>query len=507
MTKEKDSELGGIAGGYLDVKLPARDRRRRFGSWKSWRRHWVEVRAAPELGVELVLSSARLGPETGLIRVPSGASVCRTASRSRSHAFVIASSSSSPGCAAPACSEASGDVFLAARSEADSEHWMSVLRAAAGSVGRRAPVDAMPAVPVPIPRGHSHGLSPASVALLRGRRLSRSEGDLLATPLGALGLGVAADLGPEDGLSPGGTRGGRGGRTAPEVSATSTLGRRPLRQPFRLLYGRRRAETLRADVQMPCTDKLSTSPQATSGSALSLLGGKIASGLISAGLGLILSTPGGSEVEDNDNDLEADDDIDSPPVRLGVDRDLDAVSDVLASLALDRRRESAVSVASGIYEEIRDSAETEVTGTAPGTPVVVIDRVYENAAAVAARLGQESHYEPLLFTPGPGLERGSSTPARPDGSPPPLPPRQNLTPISELLTLTRSGGCTAADDSGLSLSRCAAVDVDGYVRMGLVKSIHAAKCHQTAAGSEAEPVYLPMSPIRPYPLANRDKNV
>lgn len=72
---------------------------------------------------------------------------------------------------------------------------------------------------------------------------------------------------------------------------------------------------------------------------------QIASGLISAGLGLILSTPGGSEVEDNDLDEDEQEDL---PQGLP-----EGIGDTL-----DRRRESAVSVASGIYEEIRDTTET-----------------------------------------------------------------------------------------------------------------------------------------------------
>ncbi|XP_034243610.1 uncharacterized protein LOC117646637 [Thrips palmi] len=541
MTKEKDALEEGLdhalIAGYLDVKLPGRSRRRRFGPWKSWRRHWVQARLMPDAlqdvpaeAVELVLSPARLGLETAVIRVPAGpgsrASVCRTASRSRCHAFVIA---------APAEQAEQAEVFLATRSDADTERWMAVLRVA---IAGRQPMPTMPTSP--------RGLSAASAALLRGRRLSRSEGDLLAAPLGALALGLGLQGHPglpglppssEDLDSPSLCTGlrvpspaelrARGASAAPAPAKTSTLPRpRPStsqagsaasgmqgRQPFRLLYGRRRAETLNAQT-CPDKDRLSTSPsQSHSGSALSLLGGKIASGLISAGLGLILSTPGGSEAEDNDVDDDADDGAgvlpaaDLPSV-AGMAGIAGAESSRESSrAALDRRRESAVSVASvasGIYEEISEC------GTA-----LAAEAVYENAAATAlfrrASNGLENHYEDptLLRTPRP--ERGAAD-AEGEGlpddggldghaAPPPLPPRQNLTPISELLTRAR------APDGG--------VDADGYVQMGLVRSmvknaaakanppfefLCAAKCAPgptLAMASDTEPIYLPMSPIRP----------
>lgn len=336
MTKEKDALDEGqehaLIAGFLDVKLPGRTRRRRFaGPWKvseglpsrvrsmehgrfavgstaprsrhsglfqSWRRHWVQARLMPDAlhdvpveAVELVLSPARLSPETAVIRVPAGpgsrASVCRTASRSRCHAFVIAAPA-----LAPALGSEQGEVFLATRSDADTERWMAVLRAA---IAGRQPMPTSP-----------RGLSAASAALLRGRRLSRSEGDLLAAPLGALSLGLGLASSPEDSLdSPSLSAGlrvpspsdltargaSRSATTAADSGKTSTLPRpRPstgqagcttqTRQPFRLLYGRRRAETLNAQT-CPDKDKLSTSPaQSHSGSALSLFGGKVSFGVL-----------------------------------------------------------------------------------------------------------------------------------------------------------------------------------------------------------------------------------
>lgn len=489
MTKEKDAALGGLIAGYLDVKLPARSRRRRFGHWKSWRRHWVEARLVPDDNVvELVVSPARPGPEASarVIRVPGGAgvSVCRTASRSRSHAFVVATAGSE------ASAEMGGDVFLATRSEADTERWIVVLQAALS--GRRAVVGVAPTSRV---LSASSAASAASAALLRGRRLSRSEGDLLAANLGSIDL-IPAGLGP-----------GEVRREAANACKTSTLGRSPARtpqrQPFRLLYGRRRADTLRAE-DIPDPNLLSTSPQSTSGSALSLLGGKIANGLISAGLGLMLSTPGGSEVEDNDNDVDNDVEEDVGDMTTTM------LPGVLAALALDRRRESAVSVASGIYEEILE--------TSAGTPTVVIDRVYENAAFVQASNGHDSHYEDpaLLFSPRLDAN-GKALPTPSIASPPPLPPRQNLTPLSELLTRTHTRGRVDAD---LAAST---VDCNGYVQMGQVRTsarrLHAElqaasigrRCLKTPSptpdpvppgAGEDEPTYLPMSPIRPLLLTD-----
>ncbi|KAK3913168.1 Serine/threonine-protein kinase MRCK gamma [Frankliniella fusca] len=544
MTKEKEAALSGLIAGYLDVKLPARTRRRRFGTWKSWRRHWVEARLVPDDGsVDLVLSPARSGAEAGagasarVIRVPGGAStatsVCRTASRSRGHAFVIAS-------AAAAGAEQTCDVYLATRSEADTDRWIGVLVAAlsgrrlglAAAAEHAAAVVGAPPAPSRVLSHAGHAAAGTASALLRGRRLSRSEGDLLAAGLGAVDLLPTGLLGP--GLrvpSPGEVR--REVAAADAACKTSTLGRlgrssparAPHRQPFRLLYGRRRADTLRAD-DIPDPNLLSTSPQSTSGSALSLLGGKIANGLISAGLGLMLSTPGGSEVEDNDADNDADEDDVGP---AGV-----ALPAAVAALALDRRRESAVSVASGIYEEIPETSAS----TAPGTPVVVIDRVYENAAVVLAANGHDSHYEDpaLLFSPRLDADGKALQKTPRIVSPPPLPPRQNLTPLSEMLTRT-NGHVYSCVDADLASS---AVDANGYVQMGQMRTSARRLRHLQAElqaelqaaclarrylktpspppgpgagpaaerrepGSsepEPEPTYLPMSPIRPPLLLN-----
>lgn len=88
--------------------------------------------------MELVLSAARLSPETTVIRLPSaarpgrGASVCRTASRSRGHAFAIATATAGSEASELSASGGAlgGEVYLAARSEAETERWMAALRAA-----------------------------------------------------------------------------------------------------------------------------------------------------------------------------------------------------------------------------------------------------------------------------------------------------------------------------------------------------------------------------------------
>lgn len=170
--------------------------------------------------------------------------------------------------------------------------------------------------------------------------------------------------------------------------------------------------------------------------SLSSLGAvQIASGLISAGLGLILSTPGGSEAEDNDAEDDVDEDADVLPVA-----DLPCIAGTERA-TLDRRRESAVSVASGIYEEISECGA-----------VLAPEAVYENMTAALSRRvsnGHENHYEDPTLLLTPRAERGvMDAEGLPEGghagspaprslrvvAPPPLPPRQNLTPISQLLT-------------------------------------------------------------------------
>ena len=191
-------------------------------------------------------------------------------------------------------------------------------------------------------------------------------------------------------------------------------------------------------------------------------------------------------MEDDDQD---EDEHDGPQDAPGLPAD--------TTDALDRRRESAVSVASGIYEEIQDASEI---------PKVFIDRLYENTL-VAGRShsnGHESHYEDpaLLFSPKDDTDMELLEIPSSQVSPPPLPPRQNLTPIRELLS--RSNGVTDP-----ATTNCNGMDSNGYVQMDFMKNfsqfqtpnfISSVKC---ANSHETEPTYLPMSPIRPSCYGNQ----
>ncbi|XP_011304224.1 uncharacterized protein [Fopius arisanus] len=126
-------EIGGnMAGdselcGFLDAKLPGgryisqRVRKRPLAPWKAWRRHWCSVRKlGPGLGVEVHLDrglSEGANDRNNSIKVPSDSLICRTESRTKQFAFGIF-----PG------KERKPLLYLCGTSESETQRWMANLR-------------------------------------------------------------------------------------------------------------------------------------------------------------------------------------------------------------------------------------------------------------------------------------------------------------------------------------------------------------------------------------------
>ncbi|XP_015109947.1 uncharacterized protein LOC107036477 [Diachasma alloeum] len=118
-----DSELCG----FLDAKLPGsrymshRVRKRPLAPWKAWRRHWCSVRKlGPGLGVEVHLDrglSSDGNDRNNSIKVPSDSIICRTESRTKHFAFGIF-----PG------KERKPLLYLCGTSESETQRWMANLR-------------------------------------------------------------------------------------------------------------------------------------------------------------------------------------------------------------------------------------------------------------------------------------------------------------------------------------------------------------------------------------------
>ncbi|XP_059475826.1 uncharacterized protein LOC132196905 [Neocloeon triangulifer] len=111
--------------GLLNVKVPALGKKSRLANWKVWRSFWVTAKRArcPKglRGVQLSLAPLKdmhlEEPEGKVSKVfiPCGSCIKRTSSRNKSYVFAIFPSASSSG---PAL------MYLAGRSESESERWM-----------------------------------------------------------------------------------------------------------------------------------------------------------------------------------------------------------------------------------------------------------------------------------------------------------------------------------------------------------------------------------------------
>lgn len=109
-----------VLSGYLDVKVSLRQRRRGFTPWKVWRKQWCELRhvGGSQHVVEFRVNSTRNGPSPSNFIIPRNAVLCRTESRSKRFAFGIFSH---------------GNIrkpifFLSGSSETDTQKWIEQFR-------------------------------------------------------------------------------------------------------------------------------------------------------------------------------------------------------------------------------------------------------------------------------------------------------------------------------------------------------------------------------------------
>nr|CAD7440854.1 unnamed protein product [Timema bartmani] len=470
--------------GHLDVKLPGGARRRGFTPWKAWKKHWCLVRKT-SCGAEVQLGAVT--GSTKCVVLPLDATLCRTESRSRQYAFGVFPGGSK--CRQPAlylsgscenesqrwmcnirfmlrppragneedftvslidnahsrlaklaglygvlrvgmhdvivCDPSTGEVrvtwewpqlhqfHLAATSRTEDENKICVLHTSSEFCAGPGQIllfceQAPQLLHCLLSRGRLHRLvtspipSPPVMALRGGRRLSRSENDLRCT---------WEDVTPRRHLRPLGlVRSHSGSRDSGVRTSTAS-------------------------------DDSNT------------LKGKVVCGLISAGLGLMFSTPGCSE---------ADSESLHEYHHVGLaDSEEEQTENTLSTW----RRESGVSLASGIYEEIADP-----------TPLT----------------GEVNHYENI-----PGHRRDVIY----ETVPPPLPPRKHMNYYT-MNSMTDEGIGTDRSSYGSTITIPPALLLRFNRGRCYSESLHSmSPCNISEPGSSSwqgnqyEPDYLPMSPI------------
>ncbi|XP_069700355.1 uncharacterized protein [Periplaneta americana] len=400
----------GETSGFLDVKVPARVRRRRgLAPWKAWKNQWVTVRGISDAGVEVHIGSS-------CVHVPSKSILCRTESRSRPFAFGVFTWSEPR---RPA-------LFMAGSSEAETQRWMQHIRDLL-----RPPRNGSEECGFPvsfIDNAHSRvaGLTGIYGNLVVGtHRLTLHDphsGHILCTwkwqhlhQFHLAATGVKDDHNKICIIHTSGDYCAGAGQLhlfslrAPELLdklLTSGRVRRllssPLPSPPPLRRWARRLSRSESDLHcfsnreynsgsgsprqhqhfMRHNGILEKSHSGSSDDYVQIVGDKVANSLISAGLGLLFSTPACSEADTESlHEYQQVGSVDS-----------DDCDDDTTDNSFSLRRESCVSVASGIYEEISDSESRRS-----------ITNHYENPACLMMQTGSLEDKEDL---------------------PPPLPPRK-----------------------------------------------------------------------------------
>ncbi|XP_054277855.1 uncharacterized protein LOC128996503 isoform X2 [Macrosteles quadrilineatus] len=356
--------------GHVDVKVPSKGRK--FGVWKAWRQQWCIVRCGQDRTIQMVLGHGHNSP-TSCIVIPYNAVLCRSESRSRPYAFGVFCSSSVTRFRQPI-------VFLAARSETQSQNLMLKIRnliskpkipvepglfsvslidnthsRTAGLAGlygtlstsltgitvgdpatgqikvhwRWPQVDRVSLAPVCTPEDKGH-----VVILHTSSEFSCGEGELRLFCL----QGSELDTEISKFLS------------KPQHRLTSSP-LPPLPHPSPALLASRRLSRSEGDLRCwPQDSNFSLFHLRTQSMSRNTSNDKVASSLIHAGLGLMLTTPGCSE-PDSLHDYQCLDSYWPEPDTLG---DLPNLESRRAQFR-DGRRESGVSIASGIYEEIDEN--------------------------------------------------------------------------------------------------------------------------------------------------------
>ncbi|XP_019868524.2 uncharacterized protein LOC109597311 [Aethina tumida] len=108
-----------VVSGYLDVKISSRSRRG-LTPWKAWRKQWCEIRRLDNIdnGVELKLKSSPDGSVLNCVVLPRSSTICRTESRTKQYAFGVFTLGKYQ----------KPILFLSGSSESDSQDWISSIR-------------------------------------------------------------------------------------------------------------------------------------------------------------------------------------------------------------------------------------------------------------------------------------------------------------------------------------------------------------------------------------------
>ncbi|XP_046661652.1 uncharacterized protein LOC124354899 [Homalodisca vitripennis] len=406
--------------GHVDVKVPSKGRK--FGQWKAWRRQWCIVRYGHGSTLQLVLGSGHNNP-TSCIDIPYNAIICRSESRSRQFAFGVYSSSSIR----------QPIVFLAARSETEAQQWMLRIRNLISPP--KIPVEAGKFSVSLIDNAHSRiaglaglfgtmsvGLTgitindPVTGQIRMHWRWSQVNGITLRLTSVAedvnhiLVLHTSSEFSCGEGLLELFCLEGvalMAHLSLYQNKPSHRLTTSPLPPiPRHPLLAFRRLSRSEGDLRrwLPLPDaNFHLRTQSVSRTRVSH--DKVATSLVTAGLGLMLTTPGCSE-PDSLHDYQC---LDT----LWPD-DLDTLSDLpdIRRYQNNARRESGVSIASGIYEEIEEQPNSNREDLTPEAPPPLPPRKHELSGseeeyclpeeALIYSVANENEEEPLYLPMSPG---------------------------------------------------------------------------------------------------------
>ncbi|KAK7863007.1 hypothetical protein R5R35_014559 [Gryllus longicercus] len=412
--------------GYLDVKVPAKVRKRGFTPWKAWKKQWCVVLPSENSGVCIQIGSN----SSNTIQISSDSTFCHSSSRSRQFAFGVYTNVGQT--RRPL-------IFLAGNSETETQKWMAHIR---NLLHPKQPFDIYA----------QHGEGTFSVSLI-DNTLTQSAG--LSGFYGVMTVGachislsrngseeavaswdwsqfhqfhLAATGKPEDENkicvihTSSEFPAGPGQMYIFCLQAPQLLDcllrrgqiKQLLPQPVSLQNSRRLSRS-ESDLRCYCSVAEATvgspskflrhpalirshSGSRDSGVRVSTasddsghdIQGKVANSLISAGLGLLFSTPGCSEADNESlheyqhiGSCESDEDIEQVAALFRTN----SVSNTYSP-----RRESGISLASGIYEEIMDDVFPALTDGQT-------QNHYENPASLGWRKSLEDNSPPPPLPP------------------------------------------------------------------------------------------------------------
>ncbi|KAK5648962.1 hypothetical protein RI129_003854 [Pyrocoelia pectoralis] len=108
-----------VFSGYLDVKVSARSRRG-FTPWKAWHKRWCEIKRldSMENGAKLIIKTASEGSVINSVTLPRSSTVCRIKSHTKNFAFGVFTLGRNQ----------KAILFLSGNSETDTQKWMACIR-------------------------------------------------------------------------------------------------------------------------------------------------------------------------------------------------------------------------------------------------------------------------------------------------------------------------------------------------------------------------------------------